>query len=281
MRPATLAHLSDLHFGIPAHERTAGSLVRSLLAAKVDHVVVTGDVTNRGRRDELARFHELFAPFRATGRLTVVPGNHDRLGDDVAPGLMRGARVDVVSRPGLHLVRVDSTAEHNRQFLRAHGELSREVLARVDEALDMAPAGTLCAVLLHHHVLPLPEESMFERLSATLGLPNTAELRLGSELLELVRGRCDLVLHGHRHVPTERRLDDTPLRPLALYNAGSSTTLARMRIFRHEAGRLLAAPHWLHADVEQDPLDFRTVLERPALASRVWSSVQRLGMAVF
>src|SRR5512142_1489490 len=94
----TLAHVSDLHLGRDAATDRA--------AARVDDVLLTGDVTNRGRAAEHARFEALFAPVRE--RLVVVPGNHDRLGDDVARRMMR-ARVEVERRPGLHLVRVDST----------------------------------------------------------------------------------------------------------------------------------------------------------------------------
>jgi 3',5'-cyclic AMP phosphodiesterase CpdA len=45
----TLAHFSDLPPGAsPAHERAVASLVASLRAERVDHVVVTGDVTDGG-----------------------------------------------------------------------------------------------------------------------------------------------------------------------------------------------------------------------------------------
>lgn len=61
MRTHTLAHLSDLHFGLsPGVERMAAALCQTLLAARVDHVVVSGDVTHRGRRDELERFEQDF-----------------------------------------------------------------------------------------------------------------------------------------------------------------------------------------------------------------------------
>jgi hypothetical protein len=63
-----------------------------------------------------------------------------------------------------------------------------------------------------------------------------------------VRGQCDLVLHGHRHVPREIHLGAPGERPLALYNAGSSTQLRRMRLFTHAEGVLQAPPRWLWAD---------------------------------
>ena len=54
-----------------------------------------------------------------------------------------------------------------------------------------------------------------------------------------LRGRCDLVLHGHRHVPRARTLFADDARPLGLYNAGCTPALGRFRVFAHAGGRLL------------------------------------------
>ncbi|MGZ3443622.1 MAG: metallophosphoesterase family protein [Polyangia bacterium] len=240
----TLAHLSDLHIGRSrAHDDEVARAVDSLDA--IDHVVVSGDVTDRGRAHEHARFEQLFAPLAAAGRLTVVPGNHDRLGDDVGPRLRRGARVQSETRRGLHVVRVDSTGAHNRFLLAGHGDLCDGLLADVERAVEVAPPRHLVVVTLHHHPLPLPEETLPERLGAMIGLPYANELRLGATLLQRLRGRCDLVLHGHRHVPRALTLFADDARPLGLYNAGCTPSLGRFRVFAHAAGRLCGAPGWL------------------------------------
>ena len=45
----TLAHLSDLHFGQgPAREAMARALCQALIESTIGHVVVTGDITNKG-----------------------------------------------------------------------------------------------------------------------------------------------------------------------------------------------------------------------------------------
>ena len=54
---------------------------------------MTGDITHSGRQVEVDRFFAIFEPFLRDDRLIVVPGNHDRLGDDVADRLMNGPRV--------------------------------------------------------------------------------------------------------------------------------------------------------------------------------------------
>jgi 3',5'-cyclic AMP phosphodiesterase CpdA len=235
-RMKTLAHLSDLHIGLgPRVDAAAEKLVASL--EHVDHVVVTGDVTHRGRRAELERFREIFAPL--AGRLTLVPGNHDRLGEDAGAEIMGNERVHVASRPGLHLVLADSTGPHNRSRFMSHGRLSAEDLREIEAALDRRPAGALAVLLLHHHPLPLPDEDVYEKLVTWLGLPQASELAGGWDLIERVTGRCDLILHGHKHIPSSYRTAE-----LGVYNAGSSTELGRARLFRHRGGVLQGRPQW-------------------------------------
>lgn len=239
----TLAHLSDLHLGhAPAVERRLGLVVDA--ARSADVVLVTGDLTEGGRDDELAVFEACCAPLG--DRLVVLPGNHDRCGDDVGSRLMDGARVDVVRRPGCTIVRIDSTAPHNKIFWLSHGRLCERVLAEVDAALAQAPRDELVVVALHHHVVPLPAEGFWEHVSELLFLPNHTELGLGRELLKVVRGRADLVLHGHRHVPRQFVIDADGARPLRVYNAGSTTELGAFRTFHFDGPQLVQAPEWTH-----------------------------------
>ncbi len=248
----SIAHVSDLHVGRdPRTSAAVRRLVAALVEAEIDAVLVTGDLTHRGRAGELAAFEDAFAPLLDAGRVVVVPGNHDRAGDDVGAGLMVGARVGVSDLAGVHVVRVDSTAPHNRSLIAAHGVLSPRDLGDLDAALDEAPPRTLSVVMLHHHVLPLPAEDLAERLSGWLGWPNAAELSSGRELLARARGRCDLVLHGHRHVPALVHPFPDDARPLAVVNAGCSPDLGRARVYVHEHGRVLRAG-WIHA-VEAPP----------------------------
>jgi len=232
----TLAHLSDLHLGrSPADLVGVRRAVTALVEADVDQVVVTGDITDGGQFDQLAAFRRLTAPI--ADRLTVVPGNHDRIGENAGRLLMRG-RVAAEWRDGLYLVRVDSTAPHNRRLIDAHGQLTGDDLEAIEEALGRAPARVLVAVLLHHHVHRLPGDDLWEHLAAMVGLPWTAELQRGPALLRRLRGRCDLVLHGHRHVPAELVLGPGEARPLRVVNAGCTPGLGRNRIFSHQGGRL-------------------------------------------
>jgi 3',5'-cyclic AMP phosphodiesterase CpdA len=246
-RVRTLAHVSDLHVGKSAEaDARVRVLGEALVEAGVDHVVVTGDITHRGRLRELATFAEAFAPLARLHRLTVIPGNHDRLGEDLEQAIMPGARVQVTTAPGLYVVRVNSTGPHNRSWLASQGSLHPEDVEAVGEALRDVPDGHLPVIAVHHHVVPLPEEHAMERLSSWLGWPFTSELELGWQLLDRARECASLVLHGHRHVPRGIQVFEGE-RPVSVYNAGSSTALGAVRIFRHAAGTVLGAPRWLVA----------------------------------
>jgi len=243
-----IAHVSDLHIGRDTSTDRAGGLLASALEdSGIAIVAVTGDVTHRGRHAELDRFQALFRRLIDQGRVVVVPGNHDRLNDGVAGRIMPGGRVAVASRPGLHVVRFDSTGPHNRRLLSSHGLMTQADLGAVDSALGSAPQGALTVLALHHHVHPLPPDALPEMLSNLLGWPNAAELLLGGELLERIGGRCDLVLHGHRHVPSETVIGEGTDRPLRILNAGSTPELGRFRVLSSRGGRI-GPETWIELD---------------------------------
>jgi 3',5'-cyclic-AMP phosphodiesterase len=231
-----IAHLSDLHVGLH-RDAAIENLCAAVAESRCDVTLLTGDITHRGKRDEFERFRRAFAPLLENGSVAVVPGNHDRLSDDVGAQLMPGARVQAYLMHGTAwLVRIDSTAPHNRRIIDGHGLLTASDLDDVDRALGRAPPGTLVIAALHHHPLPLPDEDTFERLSTWLGWPNAAELARGPELLDVLRGRCDLVLHGHRHTPSDLRVFGGDRRPLRVLSAGSSVELDAFRIFEVSSG---------------------------------------------
>ena len=227
---AAFAHLSDLHIGKdPAADRAAEQLCEALLQ-QPGTVLLTGDVTHRGLRSELRRFRDIFEP--VLDRTIAVPGNHDRLGDDVREALMPGERVQVAWCPGLLIVRLDSTGPHNRRWLDGHGLVTEDDIGAIEAAFRSAPPQAETVLLLHHHPLPLPDEHPFEKLATMLGWPNARELWNGAQLLSRIRGLCDAVLYGHRHVPAELSPWPFDTRPLRIFSAGSSTLERSFRTFR-------------------------------------------------
>lgn len=237
MAQTSFAHISDLHVGLDIRaDRAAEALCGTLLDEQPSLVLCTGDVTHRGRRTELERFRHIFGPLLRTGRMLVVPGNHDRLGDDIHQELMPGRRVQAQRHGSVWVVRLDSTGAHNRRWLDGHGAVTPRDLDDVEEALRGAPPGLQSVLMLHHHPLPLTEDHFAERVANLLGWPNARELPSGVELLRRVRGLCDVVLHGHRHVPAEILPFPRDSRPLRIFSAGSSTLQRSFRLFRSANG---------------------------------------------
>jgi 3',5'-cyclic AMP phosphodiesterase CpdA len=268
-RTRTLAHVSDLHVGHSRlRDRATAELCIALAASDVDAVLMTGDITHRGRLGELELFHHLCAPLLDTGKVVIVPGNHDRLGDDVSDRLMgHGGRVQISQLEDLHVVRIDSTGSHNRNPRSSHGVLSLSDLEEIDRALADAPDSSLRVLALHHHPLPLPDDSTVERFLSAVGIASSAELRDGADLIRRVIGACDLILHGHRHRPSVIQFGSPAAPFLGVYNAGSSSELQMVRIFEHRDGHLLHQPRWLRIADLNLPALARPVRQAPIFAT--------------
>jgi hypothetical protein len=119
-------------------------------------------------------------------------------------------------------------------------------------AVAAAPAGALVVLMLHHHVLPLPADHVGEWIISCLGWPYADELERGIDVIEGLRGRCDLVLHGHRHNAAERLLWQEEARALRVVNAGSAPSMGRVRVMARSGGRVIGE-HWLELDVGRAP----------------------------
>jgi 3',5'-cyclic-AMP phosphodiesterase len=237
----TLAHLSDLHLGIRGREVAARRACERLLELGVDRVVVTGDITHSGKAAELQLFRSIFAPLLESGRLAAVPGNHDRMNDDVRNALMPGGRVCLERHPDLVVVKVDSTSPANRSAITSQGALDEADCRAIENAVSARYEGRLVILALHHHLMPLPAQDLGERFATWMGTRWAAEVDGGRGLLERLRGRIDLVLHGHRHLPGEQIPYEHLPRPVRIHNAGATTLQGRFCVFTHAAGRILAS----------------------------------------
>jgi len=241
-----IAHVSDLHLlaieGVPIrrflNKRATGwinlrlkrgaihraSHVRAVLRAvsemRVDHVVVTGDLTNLALESEfdLARDTLRRELGMDPSEVTIVPGNHDlytrgalRSGRFEAyfarwmrsdlPHLAvptSGGRFPVVRlRDGVAIVGLSSAVP--RPPLIAAGELGEAQIEALKRVLAHPEVSRRTAILVLHHPV-LPYGSALKQYAQ--GLRDAASLRSALQTLE--RG---LVLHGHLH----RRLQRTIL----------------------------------------------------------------------
>jgi 3',5'-cyclic AMP phosphodiesterase CpdA len=204
-------HRGHKHKPAPVH--AAGAAFRDL---GVDHVVVTGDLTNLA----LEREFELVAAFLgglgyAAEDVSVVPGNHDTytrgshrksrfkaymapyITSDVDLGLAEGASFPFVRlRGGAAIIGLSSAVP--RPPLVASGHLGGPQLAALGRALAHPEVAKRTPVLLVHHPLHNPVSRMKVMLE---GL--TDARALAAKLGDLTRG---LVLHGHLHRRIHRTL---------------------------------------------------------------------------
>jgi 3',5'-cyclic AMP phosphodiesterase CpdA len=193
---ARLLHVSDLHAGTRGEEQVERALAQLVERVEPQLVVASGDLAHRGRLAELERAAALL---RSLGPpVLAVPGNHDIPFYDRLPQryLRPWAAFEriwettepVFSRPGLHVVGLNST----RPFRHQGGALSRAQLALAAERLSAAGPGALCVAVLHHHLLGAPWRAAHKR-------PVSQRSHV---LHALVEAGADLILAGHIHQST-------------------------------------------------------------------------------
>lgn len=190
---ARLLHVSDLHVG--AHEeRGAEEQLRRLVERLEPQLVVaSGDLSHRGRRDQLER---AAAFLRSLGPpVLAVPGNHDmpytparlvrpwaefeRIWETTEP---------VASLPGLHVVGLNSASPFRRQG----GGLGGARLGRGVARLAEAEPGAFRVVVLHHHLVGAPWRALNKRPVA----------RRKAVLEALAAAGAELIVGGHIHQAT-------------------------------------------------------------------------------
>ena len=202
---ARIVHLSDLHAG--SQYFVANLLDRALVEIndlKPDIVVVTGDLTNMGYRQEFREAAEYLARIECPD-LLVVPGNHDSRNVGYAHfERLFATRETVLHKNGVTIVGVDST-EPDLDY----GRIGRHRYPWIKEAFMERP-DDFKVFMLHHHLLPIPGTGR-ER-----NIVNDA----GDVLEVLVDCGVHLVLSGHKHVPYAWRLQD-----MWVVNAGTVATL--------------------------------------------------------
>lgn len=162
-------------------------------------IVASGDLTNRGTRDQ----HERAARFlRTVGPpVLAVPGNHDLPYTFPARFTRPWAEFErqwqttepTHSSDAIHVVGLNSARPYRHQG----GALGDEQLRRGAERLRAAPEGAYRVAVLHHHLLGAPWRAARKRPVS----------HRGAVLRALVAAGADLILSGHIHqsAVSERR----------------------------------------------------------------------------
>ncbi len=203
-KPLTIAHISDIHAGsqyfVP---NLMDRAIIELNDLKPDIVVVTGDLTDQGYKQEYLLMKSYLDKIQCRD-MVVVPGNHDaRNVGYIHFEEMFGSRQSVIHKSGISIVGVDSTepdldygtiGRHRYSWLR--DQFSTPAMFRV--------------FVLHHHLLPVPGT----------GRERNMVYDAGDTLEVLQECGVNLVLSGHKHVPHAWRLEN-----IFAVNAGTVCTL--------------------------------------------------------
>jgi 3',5'-cyclic-AMP phosphodiesterase len=200
---ATIAHISDPHVGSPYFvPNLMNRVIVEINELEPDAVVVTGDFTNFGYRQEFktaaAYLERLTAPVHS------VPGNHDaRNVGYVHFEELIGPRHWSVDIDGVRMVGADSSEPDLD-----HGQIGRERYEWIRREFDTPADYRIFA--LHHHLIPVPGTGRERNIVYDAG-----------DLLEvLIRSGVQLVVTGHKHVPYVWRLEN-----LYIVNAGTCASL--------------------------------------------------------
>ncbi len=192
-----LVHISDLHFGA-VHEGMEDHLRTAILKAAPALVVVSGDLTMRGRQDEFGEA-KAFMDSLPLPQL-VVPGNHDVQGTwffwerFLTPWRNYrstiSANLEPVWRsPGMIVVGLNSARPAGWHLDWSRGQLSRWQMARLNSLYGAADPDAL-RVLVVHHPPAAPPHGTARHLIGRLREFTDAVKEAG----------VDLVLSGHFHM---------------------------------------------------------------------------------
>ena len=200
----TIAQISDIHCG--SVKFIPDLLERSILEINdMDPtvVVVSGDLTDAGYRQEFEEAAEYVARIRCEN-LMVIPGNHDsRNVGYIHFERLFGERYSVIEFDEAILVGVDSSEPdlNDGRVGREHYDFIHESFSNAGEKLKI--------FVVHHHLIPIPGTGRERNIIFDAG-----------DLLELLSELgVDLVLSGHKHVPYSWRLENT-----FIVNAGTAST---------------------------------------------------------
>jgi 3',5'-cyclic AMP phosphodiesterase CpdA len=190
-----ILHLSDPHFGA-VDNQAAAAFLKVAAALAPDLTILSGDLTMRARRSEMADAARFVAQLPQP-RL-IIPGNHDiplinqpfdrffrsfkryqaHFGDDLEPELISNE---------LHVIAVNSTRAFGFHPDWSEGRLSQHQLESIGQRFRDGPADHRRLLVLHH---PIIELQVFGRAAVK---PLEALMR------ELESARVDLVMCGHFH----------------------------------------------------------------------------------
>jgi len=200
----TICQISDIHCG--SVHFIPDLLERSILEIndlEPTAVVVSGDLTDAGYRQQFEEAAEYIRRFRCAN-LMVIPGNHDsRNVGYVHFERLFGERYSILEFEEAIMVGIDSSEPdlNDGRVGREHYDFIHESFAKAGNKLKI--------FVVHHHLIPIPGTGRERNIVFDAG-----------DVLELLADTgVDLVLSGHKHVPYCWRLEN-----MFIANAGTAST---------------------------------------------------------
>jgi 3',5'-cyclic AMP phosphodiesterase CpdA len=186
-----ILHVSDLHTGTPEAPEVEAALAQLVDRTRPELIVASGDLTNRGRRDEHEQAHRFLLSLGPP--VLAVPGNHDLPYTFPARFTSPWAEFERLwetaepthASPGLHVVGLNSARPYRHQG----GALDDSQLVDAAERLGRAAEGAYRVVVLHHHMVGAPWRAARKKPVA----------KRNEVLRALVAAGADLILAGHIH----------------------------------------------------------------------------------
>ncbi len=199
-----IAHISDLHCGSVYYMPSlANRVVNELNELDPDVVVVTGDLTDMGFKQEFKKARSLLDQIECE-RILVLPGNHDaRNVGEMHFQKYFGKRDSDHQAKGVRVLCMDSSEPDLDG-----GRIGRERHEIVKDSFEDPEEFKIVA--MHHHLVPVPGT----------GRERNVVYDAGDFLSALSMAGVDIVLCGHKHVPNVWRLED-----ILVINAGTACSL--------------------------------------------------------
>jgi 3',5'-cyclic AMP phosphodiesterase CpdA len=243
--PARIAQLSDMHFG--AHDpRIVAASEAWLAEQRPDLVILSGDFTQRARREQFREAAAWLGRLRAAGHhILAVPGNHD------VP------LYDLARRFGTPLRRYKRYISHDlcpwfeddhvavfgintaRSLTFKSGRINREQMALIEQRFAAVPASKTRILVTHHPLYAMPVGEGDE-LSEAVGRHEDAARAV-------CRAGVHIALAGHFHrtyAAAARKMVERAGGALVI-QAGTATSV-RLR------GSELQSFNWIHAHRNND-----------------------------
>ena len=244
-RPFRIAHISDLHIldleGTRWHQflnkRMTGAmnlagmrrnahpvalcelLARRLHCPDIDHVIITGDITNLALDSEFKRAREIVEMIGPPSFVTLIPGNHDMY----TQGALRHHRFErwfspylvddaddhhsALTNGRLHYPFVRAPAPHVRIYgmssavptppFLAFGHVGKGQLDRLRKLVAAEPPEVCIRIALVHH-------NLHHRLGAAEYMASLVDRKAFSNAMHEIGATA--VLHGHTHNPHQGHL---------------------------------------------------------------------------